>query len=68
MCECSICQQITEFYKYLETVPNDSKPYFLDLYDALIEASSDLEYYKSIIDGSWPNADEVIERFRKTKE
>lgn len=67
MCDCEVCQQSRAFYKYLDTVPAESRDYFVNLYDALLEAEEDRCYYRALLDGSWPDADKVIENWRKRK-
>lgn len=37
------------------------------MYDQLEEIETDRDYYRVIVDGTWPNADEVIKHIRSKK-
>ena len=43
----------------------DQRQFFEQMYESLIETQYDLDYYKAIVDGSWPMADEIIARKRR---
>ncbi len=63
-CECAVCQRNRLFQQHLENVSSDSRYFFEQLYDAFLETEMDRDYYKVIVDGTWPNADEVIKHVR----
>ncbi|MNQ24267.1 hypothetical protein D3C85_374580 [compost metagenome] len=52
ICQCDVCTR----YRNLRSreVPED-------VIDMLLQAEYDLEYYKAILDGSWPAAKEILE-------
>lgn len=64
MCECEVCQLSRKVSKKLDLLPEDQRTFWEEMYDALVHAEFDRDYYRSVIDGSWPNADLVIERVR----
>lgn len=67
-CECRICKQRKEFVGHLDILRknglNDSVNYFEDIYLELMNVSMDNDVNKSIIEGSWPTADENIKYAR----
>ena len=64
MCECEVCQLSRKVHEKLELLPEDQRAFWEEMYDALVHAEFDRDYYRSVIDGSWPNSDLVIERVR----
>lgn len=66
-CSCDVCKQSITFREHLDRIPAELHEYFQELYDVLIHAQFDNDYYKAIIDGSWPEADLIIDRARKRK-
>lgn len=63
-CDCKICNRFQKFKAWLDTIPDESKEFAIKIYDDLTLTEDDRDYYKAIVDGSWPNADEVIKRIR----
>lgn len=63
-CECGVCKRNRLFQQHLENVSSESRQFFEQLYDAFLETEMDRDYYKVIVDGTWPNADEVIKHVR----
>lgn len=64
MCECAICIRSRSFEDRIQGVPIEHQEYFRAMYDQLMEIEMDRDYYKVIVDGTWPNADEVIKHVR----
>ena len=62
MCDCQVCQQGREFKRRLELVPEPERPYWNDLYETLIHAEMDRDWYRAIFDGSWPDARRMLLR------
>lgn len=62
--DCPICQRTRLFRQALERVPEQDKEFWDGIFDALFHADSDRDYWRSIVDGSWPNADDVIAKYR----
>ena len=60
-CKCRTCDRIREFHVRLQSVPAESKEYFSDVFNLLLETQEDVSYYRAILDGSWPNAKEVLD-------
>lgn len=67
-CECSVCVRHRRFSSELEKIPEANRAYFEELYDALTHAEFDLEYYKAVASGRWPDSDRVIAHMRKKAE
>ncbi len=67
-CDCRICKQRKEFVGQLDILRenglNDSVTYFEDIYLELMNIGMDNDVNKSIIEGSWPTADENIKYAR----
>jgi hypothetical protein len=68
MCECELCQYIREFEKHLEHVPDEHKEFFNNLLEMYLDVDMDKDYYRCIVEGSWPTADEIIAQYRQPKE
>lgn len=66
-CQCRICDRHRKFKAWLATIPETSKEFANDLMTELDHAEDDANYWHSIVDGSWPSADEVIERKRRVR-
>lgn len=64
VCECELCVRTKKFRASLEKIPESERAFWTDLYDHLFHVEVDRDYYKSIVEGSWPNADEVISNYR----
>ena len=62
--DCPVCQRTRKFREALERVPEKDKEFWSDIFSTLFHAESDRDYYHAIVEGSWPNADEVIARHR----
>ena len=67
MCECAVCIRSREFDAQVQGVPVEHQEYFRAMYDQLMEIEMDRDYYRVIVDGTWPNADEVIKHIRSKK-
>jgi hypothetical protein len=63
-CDCSMCQRTLHFRAALDSVPEKDAQFWSDIFSALLNAESDRDYYCAIVDGSWPNADELIAKNR----
>jgi hypothetical protein len=67
-CECSICQRSLLFKQTLERITETKdKQFFEDLFSHLYNVEMDRDYYRSIVDGSWPDSDEVIKQRREDR-
>jgi hypothetical protein len=65
MCECKICKRSKKIVDLLSRLKKDDQDFLMALADELDHAEMERDYMASIVDGSWPNADDVIERERK---
>ena len=68
-CECRICLQRAEVVGHLAILEKyeltDQIKFFEDLYLELMSIGLDNDVNKSIIEGSWPTADENIKHARE---
>jgi hypothetical protein len=63
MCNCPVCKDTARFQSELIKLPLESRDAFRDLYDNLLGQEMDVEYYRAVLDGSWPSADSIIAKF-----
>lgn len=66
-CNCRICLRSHRFKEALEKVPDQEKQFFRDLFSDLYSVEMDRDYYRAIVEGSWPTADEIIRKHRERK-
>lgn len=64
-CKCDICNRGRAVRDRLALLPESERSFWENIYDDVLHLELDLGYYKSIVDGSWPGADEVIAGRRK---
>lgn len=64
MCDCLVCQYSKKVKANLEGLPLEKRQFFEDMYDILLNIEMDRDCYKAILDGTWPNADEVLKSYR----
>ncbi len=64
VCNCKLCIRSKEFQVALEKIPESDREFWKDLYNDLGNVEQDRDYYKVVVDGSWPSADEVIAHHR----
>lgn len=62
MCDCRLCQRSREFRIRLQCVPSESQEYFEDIFDQLHDAEFDNEYFKALLKGQWPSAEDILEQ------
>jgi len=67
VCACKLCIRSKEFQAALEKIPEQERKFWTNLYDDLNNVEQDRDYYKVVVDGSWPNADEVIAHHRAAR-
>lgn len=60
-CECAVCQNNRAHAKHLLNIPESERPFFENVYDDLLNTKFDLDYYKAIMDGSWPSSVSILE-------
>lgn len=65
-CQCKLCSRTREFRTKLEAVPEQEREFWSNMYEYLCETEADRDYYKAVVEGTWPTADEVIKNHRKT--
>jgi hypothetical protein len=62
-CQCKLCLRDREWKIRLQCVPKESQEYFENIYEHLLNVETDLNYYESIEEGSWPSSIETLERW-----
>ena len=66
-CNCEICQFNRDYQKHLSTIENEEvRNFFEEVAVRLEAAETDKAYYHSILNGTWPNVEEVLEQFGLT--
>lgn len=60
-CNCEVCQDIAEFRRQIEFIPEANRDYWHGLYDRVLEVEQDLDWHSAVADGSWPNAVVILE-------
>lgn len=64
-CDCKHCKYAKELKYHLEVLRiyerYEQIQFFQNMYDTLCCEQMDNDYHKAILDGSWPNAKEVLE-------
>lgn len=63
-CECNVCKYSRKVRHQLEQLAPEQREFFEGMYDTLINIEFDRDYSDAVIDGSWPEADEVIAKRR----
>jgi hypothetical protein len=61
-CQCKVCQNGRMFRHKVEQLPEEQRGFFESLYEDLIEKEMDLDYKRAILDGSWPQSVEILEK------
>jgi len=61
-CECKVCQNGRMFRHKVEQLPEEQRGFFESVYDDLMEKEMDLDYKRAILDGSWPQSVEILEK------
>lgn len=61
-CECKVCQNGRMFRHKVEQLPEEQRGFFESLYEDLMEKEMDLDYKRAILDGSWPQSVEILEK------
>lgn len=64
-CDCSLCIRSRRFREVLARVPYQDRNYWENMYDHLYHVEADLEYFKAVVKGNWPDADDVIKSHRE---
>jgi len=68
-CDCRICRRSKDLVRVLEKDNIDFvKAYLRSIFTELMCAEFDLDYYRCILDGSWPSAERILkESLEKAK-
>ncbi len=66
MCNCRVCTYGREVQEQLAKLPDEQRTFFEDMYDRLIGEEDQSNYYQAIVDGSWPQSEEILARYRSS--
>lgn len=61
-CNCNLCQKGRTLRRIASTLSPDDSAWLRNFGVEFLHVSSDEEYYRSIVQGDWPNAVEILER------
>jgi hypothetical protein len=60
-CKCQICQQSRRLNEIMGKLPKEDAEWLDSLYDVYLQADAELDWYKAVEDGSWPDAVSILE-------
>lgn len=63
-CDCKLCVRNRLIDSQINLLPENQQAFFTDMFDLLLNTEMDLNHCEAIIDGSWPDSDEIIARKR----
>jgi hypothetical protein len=64
MCDCRLCTRARAFQAHLAHLAPAQRTFFEGIYDDLENLEMEHNHLHAVADGSWPNADEIIQRMR----
>lgn len=60
-CACGLCNRGRSFQEHLKLIPGSEREYFEAMYEQLLQAEFDLDYYRAVMNGEWPGAVGTLE-------
>jgi hypothetical protein len=62
-CDCKICKRGREFYRIVKALKKYPLivEYLKTMYDYLLNIEEDMDYYRAILDGSWPTSVGILQ-------
>ncbi len=60
-CNCIMCVRIRSIEYKISMLPDEHQEYFTNWIDSMLEVEFDNDYYKAVMNGTWPGAREVLE-------
>ena len=67
VCDCNFCKRNQQFKEALGRVPEQDKKFWENFYEKLFYTEDNLNYYKALVCGCWPESDKTIHNFRSAK-
>lgn len=67
MCDCKHCEMSRRIADVYDSLPETVQDIIDDLWLEWEHDSMEHGYYKAVVEGVWPNADEIIENARRSK-
>lgn len=62
MCECQVCKDIKRWGDVFKNGDVYQRlKVFEEMFSRIEEAETDVQYYKALLNGTWPNAEEILE-------
>lgn len=66
-CECQVCKDRQRWFNILANGSLDErKQVFNEMYERIEEAETDVQYYKAVHTGVWPDAEKILENRLQT--
>ena len=65
MCDCPVCTRIRKVSDIARDLNYADKEVITNLLGDYLSADEDNSYYHCILNGSWPNAEQILERALK---
>ena len=63
-CECRVCKYGRDVQHQLSFLTKAQTEFFEDMYDQLMHAEFDRDYYSCIVKGTWPQSEEILAQYR----
>ena len=65
-CDCDVCYYARQVNLYINKIEDeDVQNFFMNMYDMLIHAEMDKDYYQAIVKNQWPDSDRILKKYRK---
>ena len=60
-CQCGVCKTLRRWREVLQIDTPEKDEVFDEIVTVWETESTDASYYRAILDGSWPNAEKILE-------
>jgi len=67
-CACDACKKNDDVMERLQRLPEEERDFFEEMWLDNMHLQLDRDYYRAVIEGSWPNADDIIKHIRESRE
>lgn len=67
-CNCAVCSYYERVKSAIDALPTEHQEFFNIMYDDYVHLQSKYNHQRAVIDGSWPNADQIIKHKRMKRE
>lgn len=59
-CTCQTCATMQSHKEHIAALPEQHQAYFYELVEHLYNVQADLDWYKAVLNGSWPSSKEIL--------